>query len=137
MLEHDLVAALAVDLVGHDVQVEELDLLVGELVLLAQRGRLLAVDRRHLRLEPDHQARYGDDRVLAHGRRRSTSSAGRAWWRHVVGMVTRVARRAAGLGEADQEIGMPVAADLLLVHVVQQEVLRVLVLVRHARVDVA
>src|SRR5690242_20013048 len=45
VLQHDLVAALAVDLVGDDVQVEELDLLVGELVLLAQRRGLLAVDR--------------------------------------------------------------------------------------------
>ena len=42
---------------------------------------------------------------------------------HVVGIVDALARGAAGLGEADQQVGVAVAADLLLVHVGEQEIL--------------
>src|SRR5579872_5788925 len=55
VLQHDLVAALAMNLVGDDVQVEELHLLIRELVFVAQGRRLAAVDRGHLRFETDHK----------------------------------------------------------------------------------
>ena len=77
VLEHDLVATLAVDLVGRDVEVEELGLLLGEAVLLEQHRVLAAVDRGHLRLETDHEGGGGDGEVLADRGRRSTTPAGR------------------------------------------------------------
>jgi hypothetical protein len=50
VLEHDLVAALAVHLVGGDVQVEELALVLGEPVAVGvdEHGVLLPVDARDL-----------------------------------------------------------------------------------------
>ena len=48
VLENDLVAALAVNFVGDDVEIEKFDLLIGEFVFFTERRRLLAVDRRYL-----------------------------------------------------------------------------------------
>src|SRR5205085_2725193 len=79
----------------------------------------------------------GDDRVFAHRGRVAPALQAARDGRHVVGIRDALARRAARFGEADEEIGVAVAADFFLVHVVQQEVLRILELVGHARVDVA
>ncbi len=137
MGQHDLIAALAVDLVRDDVQIEELDLFVRELVLVAQRWGLAAVDGRHLALETDDEGRYRHDRVLAHGHRITPALQAPGGGRHVVGILHPVGRGAARLGKADQQVGVANAADFLLVHVLQKEILRLLVLVRHARIDVA
>src|SRR5437879_11250904 len=51
----DLVAALAVDLVGLDVDGEELHLVVVEAVLRLERRQIALVDARHLRLQSDEQ----------------------------------------------------------------------------------
>jgi hypothetical protein len=135
MLQHDLIAALAMDFVGNDVQVEELDLLVSELVFLAQRRRLLAIDRRNLRFEANDQAGNSDDRILAHRHRIAPALQATGGGRHIIGILDAFAGRAACLGEADQEVGVPVTADLLLEHVLQKEVLSFLVFVGHTRVD--
>ena len=137
MLEHDLVAALAMDLVGNDVQVEEFDFLVGELVLFAQRRGLFAVDRRHLRLQPHHQPGDRDDGILAHGHRIAPALQAARGGRHVVGVLHPRTGGTAGLRETDQQVGMAVTADFFLIHVGQQEILGFLVAVRGARVDVA
>src|SRR5438094_617831 len=52
----DLVAPLAVHLVGLDVDREELHLVVAEAVVLLERRQIALVDARHLRLETDEQA---------------------------------------------------------------------------------
>ncbi|SOZ27985.1 exported hypothetical protein [Cupriavidus taiwanensis] len=137
VLQHDLVAALAVDLVRDDMQVEELDLFVSELVLVAQRRGLLAVDRRHLRLQSDHKAGHGHDRILAHGHRIAPALQAARGGRHVVRVDHALARGAAGFGKADQQVGVAVATDLFLVHVGEQEILGFGIAVRRTGVDVA
>ena len=137
VVEHDLVAALAVDLVGGDVEVEELGLVLGEAVLVEQRRVLLAVDRRHLRLEPDDEGGGGDGEVLADrdGVAPALQAAGDGV--HVAGSVTRSRVGAARLGEADQQIGVADVGQLLLVHVLEEEVLGVGGVVGRVGVDVA
>ncbi len=118
------------------MQVEELDFLVAELVLVAQRGRLLAVDGGHLRLQADHQRRDGNHRVLAHRHRVAPALQAARGGRHVLGIGHALAGRAAGFGEADQEVGVAIATDLFLEHVGQQKVLGLGHVVRRAGVDV-
>ena len=48
-----------------------------------------------------------------------------------------LARGAAGLSEADQKIGVAIAADFFLIHVGEQKVLRFGVAFGHAGVDVS
>src|SRR5205807_8324058 len=63
----DRVAALAVHLVGLDVDREELDLVVGEAVVRLERRQVALVDARHLRLEADQEPRRGDvERSMGH-----------------------------------------------------------------------
>ena len=125
VLEHDLVAALAVDLVGGDVQVEELGLPLREPVLVDQRGVLGAVDRGHLRLQAHDQRRGGHHEVLParHVVHPALHALGEG---HGVVAVLHVGPGAsARLGEADQQVGVAVVAEFFLVHVLQEEVLGV------------
>src|SRR5262245_22110771 len=63
----DLVATLAVDLVGLDVDGEELYLAIAEAVVRLERRQVAAVDPRHLGLEADQQAGGGHMERLARG----------------------------------------------------------------------
>jgi hypothetical protein len=136
VLEHDLVPALAVHLVGGDVEVEELRFLLREPVLLEEDGVLLAIDRRHLRFQADHEGGGGDGEVLADGHRVAPSLQPARDGGGVVDVHHPLARRAGRLGEADEQIGVADVGQLLLVHVLQQEVLRVHRVRRGVRVDV-
>src|SRR3954467_13160890 len=57
---HDLVAALAVDLVRLDVDGEELHLVVREAVVLLERREVALVDAGYLRLQPYEQPGGGN-----------------------------------------------------------------------------
>ena len=112
------------------MQVEELDLVLGEAVHLAQRDDLLLVDLGHLRLQADHQRRRGDDEVLAQRGRVAPGLQPAGHRVHVVRVLDALPRRAARLAEADQQVGVPDVGELLLVHVLEQEVLGLGELVR-------
>src|SRR6266536_3462721 len=57
---HDLVAPLAVDFVGLDVDGEELDFVIAESVERLEGGQVALVDTRHQRLETHEEAGGGD-----------------------------------------------------------------------------
>lgn len=125
VLQHDLVAPLTVDLVGGDVQVEELGLPLGELVLVDEGGVLGPVDGRDLRLQAHDQRGGGHGEVL--GARHVVHPALQPLGERggVAPVLHVLPGAAAGLGEADEQIGVAVVAQLLLVHVLEQEVLGV------------
>src|SRR3989449_1683608 len=118
----DLVAALAVDLVGLDVDREELDLVVGEAVVRLERGQVALVDARHLGLEPDEEPRRRDvERLMGHLEAPRGEAAGR---RELLLGLHLGPRDTARLREADQQVDV-LGAGLFLDDVLEQEVPRV------------
>ena len=83
-------------------------------VALGERGRDAVPDRMRLRVPVQQQQRRpraagdGDDRILAHRDRVAPALQSARRRRHVVGIDDALARRAAGFGEADQEVGVAV-----------------------------
>src|SRR5439155_7367897 len=63
----DLIAALAVDLVGLDVNGEELHLVVGEPVLAREGREIALVDARHLRLQADQRSEEHTSELQSRG----------------------------------------------------------------------
>ncbi|KJD14863.1 hypothetical protein UN67_17920, partial [Vibrio cholerae O1 biovar El Tor] len=80
---------------------------------------------------------HGHDRVFAHRHGVAPALQRPRRGRHVVRIGDPFAGGAAGLGEADQQVGMAVAADFLFIHVGQQEILGLGVGVGRAGVQVA
>ena len=120
--------------VGHDVQREEGDLVLGEAVLLEQRRRGLAVDARHLAFEADQQAGQGLDERLGRLHRAPALQAERLGQQLALGLRRQHLgpRHAAVLGELEQQVGMAdrgeiAAADhaFFLGDVLEQELLDV------------
>ena len=107
------------------MQVEELGLPLGELVLVDEGGVLGPVDGRDLRLQAHDQRGGGHGEVL--GARHVVHPALQPLGERggVAPVLHVLAGAAAGLGEADEQIGVAVVAQLLLVHVLEQEVLGV------------
>ena len=137
VVEHDLVAALAVDLVGGDVQVEELDLVLGEAVHLEQRDDLLLVDLGTCDSRPTTSAAVATAKCSRMRRRVAPGLQAAGHRVGVVRVLDALAGRAARLGEADQQVGVADVGQLLLVHVLEEEVLGVGGVVGRVGVDVA
>ena len=119
---HDLIAALAVHLVGVDVDGEELHLVIGEAVVRAERREIALVDAGDLGLEPHQES----------GRRQMEGLPGRlvapggepAGAGKLARALDLGAAHPAGLAEADEEVHV-LGAGFLLDDVLEQEVARV------------
>src|SRR6266850_6341535 len=118
----DLVAALAVDFIGLDVDGEELHLVIVEAVLRLERRQIALVDAGHLRLQPDEQPGGRDVEGLA--RRLEAPRRQRTGRRQLPRRLDLLAAHAARLAEADQEVDV-LGAGFLLDDVLEQEVARV------------
>src|SRR6266446_5801880 len=115
----DLVAALAVHLVGLDVDGEELYLVVAEPVVRLQGRQVALVDAGHLGLEADEQACRRDMErplggLVAPGGQGASGG-------QLLGRLHLRAAHPAGLGEADQEVDV-LHARFLFHDVLQEEV---------------
>src|SRR5262249_27044699 len=109
-------------------------LVLGEAVLLQERRRGLAVDARHLALQPDQQARQGLDEGPGrlHGAPALQAERLRQKLAVELGVQDLVPLHAAGSGELQQQLGMAHRREVaradeafLLGDVLQQEVLHV------------
>ena len=118
----DLVAALAVYLVGLDVDGEELHLAVGEAVVRLEGGQVAPVDPRHLRFETDEQSSGGVvERLVRH----LVAPGGQAARGGNLARRLDVRRgHPAGLGESDEQVDV-LGPGFFLDDVLQQEVARV------------
>src|ERR1051326_2839292 len=118
----DLVAALAVDFVGLDVDREELHLVVAEAVVLLERREIALVDAGDLRLEPDEEPRRRD----VERRARGLVAPGRECPRggELASRQHLLAADPARFAEADEQVDVLHAA-LLLDDVLEQEIARV------------
>ena len=107
-----------------------------EAVLLEEHWVLTAIDRRDLRFETDDESSCGNSEVLAHcdcvapALQTACHSGG------VVDVHHTLASGARRLCEADQEVRVTHIGQLFLVHVLEEEVLRVGRVIRRVRVDV-
>src|SRR5919201_5052922 len=119
---HDLVAALAVHLVGFDVDREELHLAVVEAVLARERREIALVDAGDLRLQADQEARGGDVERLP--RRLEAPCGERARRRQLACGLDVVAAHPARLAETNQQVDV-LGARFFLDDVLQQEIPRV------------
>ena len=118
----DLIAALAVNLVGLDVDREELDFAVREAVVRLERRQVALIDARHLGLESDEQSGRRDvERLVGHLETPGGEAAGR---RQLLLGLHLGPRDAARLREADQQIDV-LGAGLFLDDVLEQEIPRV------------
>src|SRR5262250_3914216 len=119
---HDLVAALAMYLVGLDVDGEELDLVVVEAVVRLEGRQVALVDAGHLGLEPDEEPGRRDVEGTLRGLVAPRGEPARGG--ELLLALDLLAAHPARLREADQEIDV-LHSRLLLDDVLEQEIARV------------